>query len=105
MEIKMTSRAINSQTLLREMDKLIQDGINSVELTWKNEEERSIFVDFLNSLLHEFWNKGDIEQWKVQCNTLNNKLEDMLNGKFILDISFRQRNCLNVSKITYTVQE
>lgn len=105
MDIKTTTKSINSKVLLNEIDTLIKDGIFSVKLTWKHEEERTIFIDFLNSLLHEFWVKGDIQQWKVQCNSLNNNTEDMLNGKFILDIHYKQKNCLNTSVITYTIQE
>jgi len=105
MNVTTTTKAINSKKLFSEVNDLIKDGIFSVELDWQDDEERSVFVDFLNSLLHEFWNNGNIEQWKVQCNNLNNTTEDMMNGKFILEVHYKQKHCLNTSKITYEIQE
>ncbi len=86
------------------MNKMIRDAILSVDMSWDNEDERTMFTDYLNSLLHEYWANDEITQWKVQCNTLNNKAEDMINGKYVIDISYRQKHCLNTTKITYTIQ-
>lgn len=105
MNVQTVSKSINSKALYSEINEIIRDGIFSVELAWHDDEERSVFVDFLNSLLHEFWSNGVIEQWKVQCNTLNNTTEDMMDGTFILDIYYKQKHCLNTSKISYTIRE
>ncbi len=105
MDVQVTSKSVNSKLLFTAISEAIKEGIRQVDLTWSNEEERSVFLDYLNSLLHEVWNQGKIEQWKVQCNSLNNKADDMLNGKFILDVNYRQKHCLNVTKITFTIRE
>lgn len=105
MEIQTKTRAVNSRRLFDEMNKLITDALNSVDMSWGNEDERTMFLEYLNSLLHEFYTNGLIEQWKVQCNSLNNLAEDMMNGKYILEISFVQKHCLNTTRIEYTIQE
>ena len=105
MYITTTLKAINSKSLYVEIDEIITDGIFAVELDWQDDNDRGIFIEFINSMLHEFWDRGDIEQWKIQCNTLNNTIEEMMNGKFNLDIYYKQRHCLNTSKITYTIIE
>ena len=105
MNVTSTTKAINNKRLFSDINELVRDGIFSIDLAWSNEEDRSVFIDFLNSLLYEFWTNGDIEQWKIQCNNLNNTTEDMLSGKYILDIHYKQKHCLNTSKIAYTILE
>ena len=105
MNVKVKTRAINSKRLFNEIDELVHEGLQTVDIAWEIDDEREIFLDFLNSMLQEFWSKGEIEQWKVQCNSLNNKTDDMLNGIVNLDIYYKQKHCLNTSRITYTFQE
>lgn len=105
MKVDITSKAVNSKLLFDHISSTIKDGIHAVEMSWGNDEERSIFLEYINSLLHEAYNAGKVEQWKVQCNSLNNDADDMLNGKYILDIHYRQKHCLNVTKMRYTIRE
>lgn len=105
MDVSTNSKAVNSKLLYESINELIRDGIFSVDMNWRNEDERGLFIDYLNSLLHEYYVNGVIEQWKIQCNGLNNKAENMLDGTFILDVSYKQKHCLNTTQITYTIQE
>jgi len=105
MKVEITAKAVNSKVLVEHISGTIKDGIHAVEMTWGNDEERSIFLEYINSLLHEAWNAGKIEQWKVQCNSLNNNADDILNGMFVLDVHFKQKHCLNVTKLRYTIRE
>ncbi len=105
LNLSVTTKSINSKSLFQEIDKVVRDGMFSVDLSWQDEENREIFVSFLNSVMHEYYENGVIEQWKILCNNLNNNVEDMLQGKVDVDIYFKQRNCLNTSRITYSILE
>jgi len=101
--INTTCKAINSKLLFKEIDEIVKDGLFSVELVWIDEENREVFLSFLNSLMQEFWANGAIEQWKVQCNLQNNTVDDMMQGIFNVDVYYKQKNCLNTTQITYTI--
>ena len=53
----------------------------------------------------EVVHQGFIEQWKVLCSKKNNKMEDILDGRINIDISYKQRNCLNTTTIRYEIRE
>lgn len=103
--ISVTNNSINSKKLYNEIDQIVRDGIFSVDLPWMEEANRELMVSYLNSVMQEYWEQNVIEQWKIQCNTLNNTVDDMLQGKINLDIYYKQKNCLNTSRITYTLIE
>ena len=105
MEIKVTTKSVNSKMLFQEINDLILDGLESVDLNWRNDDERELFIQFLNSMFSEIQENDVIEQWKVQCNSNNNKTKDMLSGIVVIDIYYKQRNCLNTTNIKYTLQE
>ena len=105
MEIKITTKAVNSKLLFQEVNELILDGLETVNLNWRNDDERGLFLEFLNSMFSEIQENDMIEQWKVRCNSNNNRTKDMLSGIFVIDIYYKQRNCLNTTNIRYTLQE
>ena len=105
MEIKVTTKSVNSKMLFQEINDLILDGLESVDLNWRNDDERELFIQFLNSMFSEIQENDVIEQWKVQCNSNNNNTKDMLSGIVVIDIYYKQRNCLNTTNIKYTLQE
>ena len=105
MELKTEAKAINSRSLYNTIDDLFKDALTSVGIDWNNDDERTRFVDFLNSILYEFYDNGHIEQWKVVCGSKNNTAQDMIEGRFVLEAHYKQKNCLNTSKIIYTIQE
>jgi len=105
MNIKVEPRAINSRTLFDRVDEIVHETIRSIDFDWSDEDEKSLFLEFINTVFSDLYENNEIEQWKLQSNNLNNTIKDIENGTFVLDVSYKQRNCLNVTKIKYTIQE
>lgn len=105
MKLKITPVSVNSKRLFLSINELVEEGIVTSRVSWSNDEERELFCDFLNSMFHEIYDTGFIEQWKIKCNKQNNKMEDILEGRINLEVHYKQRNCLNITKIKYEIQE
>lgn len=104
-KLKIIKKDVNSKVLFNEINNLISDVFDTIDVPWKREENRDLFVEYINSVLYEFWDKESITQWKVICNSLNNTTQDLINGKITLEVFYRQKHCLNTTKITYYIEE
>ena len=105
MKIDTTSKSVNSKVLFKEINENLRDGIFTVDINWQNSEERDIFINFMHTAMSEFYEKGKIDQWRIQCNGKNNTAEDMGKGIFVIEVHYKQKNCLNTTTIKYTVRE
>ena len=103
-KFNLTTKAVNSKPLLADITKLIQEGLNSRGITWASELHREAFADGLNEILHnDFVEPGRIEQWNVICDRRNNTMKDMNNGSYFLEVRYKQKNCLNFTRLLYHI--
>lgn len=103
MKWKITKRAVNSKPLFEEIHDFVGAGMSETGLSWTSDALRHSYLDLVDELLSEVADEGKIEQWDVRCDARNNKASDMANGKFILDVFYKQRNCLNTTQLHYEV--
>lgn len=95
---------VNSKKLLHDITSFAEDCIDGMGIIWSHETHRESFVDLIDEMLEEEASKGTIVQWNVMCDRRNNKHEDMIKGKYIIDIYYRQKNCLNKTHLQYTIE-
>jgi hypothetical protein len=99
----LTKRAVNSKPLFEEIHDFIVTGMDDTGVNWASEVQRTAYIEMLDEFLAEVAEEGKIEQWDVRCNSRNNKLSDMNNGKFVVDVFYKQRNCLNTTQLRYEI--
>ena len=100
----LTTRAVNSKRLLtvvREMEIIFND----FHITWSVDHERETAIEIVNEMMHMLYEAGKIVQFNVYCDLRNNKISDMTNGKFRLNVEYRQKNCLNTTVLEYEIEE
>ncbi len=101
----LTEKAVNSKPLFNEIHDFIAEGLNDMGVVWNSDSHRDSFISIVEDWLEEKWQEGKIEQFKVICDFRNNKIADMESGKYIIDVYYKQRNCLNTTQLHYEVQE
>lgn len=104
-EWKRKVKAANSKLLLEEITSFIEEGLDSMGVIWGSETHRDSFVGVIDEWLDEKHQENKIEQYKVVCDLRNNKVSEMERGNFILDVYFKQRNCINTTNIHYLVSD
>ena len=97
--------SVNNKTLFEEIHKFVEEGITSGEVMWSSEIHRISFVEIIENLLDDLEYDDRITQSNVICDYRNNNTLDMDNGKYTLEIFYKQRNCLNTTKLVYHIME
>lgn len=100
---KLTSKAVNSKGLLEEIHDFVIVGMTETGVNWSSDVQRDSYISMLDDFMGECADEGKIEQWDVCCDNRNNKASDMANGKYLLEVKYRQRNCLNVTTLIYNI--
>ena len=104
-EYKLEKRSVNNKLIFTEIHKFIEEGILTGQVVWKNDLHRQSFVDVVGDLLEQVMNEGFIDQWNVISDLRNNSVADMDKGIYVIEIQYRQRNCLNTTRLIYTVKD
>jgi hypothetical protein len=104
-DFKLEKRAINSKSLCHDIQLGIEDLIENGGILWGNDIHRQGFIDTLHDFMNMFAFDNKIDQYDVICDLRNNQINDMDRGVYVCDISFRQKNCLNTSRLTYTITD
>lgn len=100
---KLTKKSVNSKRLFNEIHEFIEDGIVSGGIMWSGESHRESFVSIIEEFLEEFHQDGKISQCNVICDYRNNSPEEMDKGNYTLFVHFKQKNCLNTTKLIYNI--
>lgn len=101
---KLTSRkSVNSKPLLREIHEYITMGMEELGVDWDNDFHRMSFVSLIEDMLTDLEEEDKIEQWDVCCDRRNNTSADMAAGRYVLDVKYKQRHCLNVTALRYMI--
>lgn len=97
------SKAVNSKLLYDDVIEFVEGSLNELGMNWSSAAQRESYVELLEDYFHELVSNNRIEQYDVKCDLRNNKLADMNDGHFVLDLLFRQRHCLNVTQIRFQI--
>ena len=102
-EIKKVFTNVNSKKLVQEYDELCDGLIGGPIFLWNNAEQRQSLCDVLTEFFIEEIQKRKISQFKVTGDRRNNLQRDINNGIFNLLIEFKQHNCVNTTRLCYTI--
>src|SRR5271166_6664962 len=103
-QFKLEKRSVNSKPLFNEIHAFIEEGINSNSVVWSNDIHRLSFVEVLDDYLDQFHERGQIDQWNAFCDLRNNTIAAMDRGEYVIEITYRQTNCLNTTRLIYKVK-
>jgi len=101
---KLKTKHVNSKPLLKEVSTLINEIIETFEIMWDSDNQRDAILEVIDEHLEELVEQKKITQWNVICDGRNNKLSDIANNITNLDITYRQRNCFNVTELNYIIK-
>lgn len=104
-DYKLCKKSINSKTLFFKIHDFIEDAILNMGVNWSSVSQRESFVVLIDEWLAEHVDENAITHYKVVCDRRNNKKSNMKDGIFYLDVEYRQTNCLNITKLLYTISE
>lgn len=102
---KLTPKAVNSKSLMEEIHEFVTVGMEETGVNWSSDVQRESYIEMLDDFMYEIAEENKIEQWDVRCDGRNNKASDMNSGKYLLEVMYRQRNCLNVTVLRYDVTD
>lgn len=104
-QLKVVNKSVNSKILYDEILAFLKEGVYDFGIVWNSEAHRDSFVHVVNDFLFDIAEEGKIEQFKVIGDKRNNKYSDIEQGIYHVDVSYRQRNCLNVTQIMLTIDD
>lgn len=104
-EYKLVKKAVNNKALFNSIHQFVDEGIIAGGILWSNDIHRQSFIDVIGDFLDDLMFNGIIDQWNVISDLRNNTIRTMDAGTYVIDITYRQKNCLNTTRLTYTVQD
>ena len=104
-EYKLEKRSVNNKYIFEEIHKFIEEGILSGEVLWESETHRISFVEIIENVLDELEFDEKIDQSNVMCDFRNNNVAEMERGNYVLEVSYRQRNCVNTTRLVYHIRD
>ena len=104
-EFKLEKRSVNSKVLCQEIQKNVEELITSAGVVWGSDAHRDGFIETCNDGLLVLEEEGKLEQGNAMCDFRNNTIENMDKGIYIVEISFKQKNCLNTTRLIYTIKD
>lgn len=103
-DYNLTTKAVNSKTLLSRVREYIEETMEDVSIEWSSDASREALLSIIEDQMELLLFDGLITQWNIMCDFRNNKVRDMEQGKFNLEVSYKQKHCLNTTKLLYKIQ-
>lgn len=100
-----TRRAVNSKLIADEVHAFVDEVIAGTSPQWHSDTQRELVVDAIGEKLDDLNERGLITQYNVLCDQRNNNVSTMERGQFNLSIRYKQRNCLNTTRLEYVVTQ
>ena len=97
-------KSVNSKHLVRAITDFIEEGITTSHILWSSDTHREAFIVVIEDLLFALEQTGRASQGNVICDARNNKIAQMDQGIYKLEVTFKQRNCVNLTSIEYTIK-
>lgn len=94
----------NSKILLTMITTFIGEIIDNYDVIWENNSQRDAILEIIDEFLEDLKDNGKLEQWDVICDKRNNNRFTADSGTVLLDITYRQKNCYNITKLLYAVK-
>ena len=104
-EFKVEKRSVNSKVLCEEIQMNVEQLITSAGVIWGSDAHRDGFIETCNDGLGMLEEQGKIEQGNAVCDLRNNSIQNMDKGIYIVEISYKQKNCLNTTRLIYTIKD
>lgn len=104
-EYTLEKKSVNNKTLFNEIHAFTEEGIVGADIAWANDVHRESFVAVMEDMLWECASNELIDQYNVISDMRNNTIRDMDRGVYTVEISYRQKNCLNTTRLIYTIKD
>lgn len=104
-EFKVEKRSVNSKMLCDEITKDVEELITTAGVLWSSDVHRDSFVDTIGDYLEQLSLDDKIDQWDSKCDLRNNTVAQMDKGIYTFEVSYRQKNCLNTTRLIYTIKD
>lgn len=101
--IKKEFRSVNSKELANAVCDFLDSGIEDLGVSWASESHRAAFAQIVEDLLLDLQETGKIEQMKVVFDRRNNPPEHNEKGLYHFELQYKQRHCVNITKIIYHI--
>ena len=95
--------SVNSKVLNTTVREYIEEGLEHANVVWSNQTHRDSFVAVIEDMMQMLAEDDKVIQWNIMCDGRNNKTKDMNAGRFYLDVHYKQRNCINFTRLTYQI--
>lgn len=100
-----TKRNINNAALFEEVHEFIEGIVLNFTVTCSINNERDTILEIIDELMEDMVTDNRIDQWNVMCDRRNNKASDIWKNITVLDITYRQVNCYNTTKLHYIIKK
>lgn len=104
-EYKLEKKSVNSKPLLNDIHTFVDEAILTNQVMWGNDIHRLSFVEVVDDYLLSFQERNLIDQFNVICDLRNNSIASMDKGTYVFEIAYRQTNCLNTTRLIYTIKD
>ncbi len=105
-EFKVEKRSVNNKTLCEQLQKEVESLIVDAGVLWSSDVHREGFVETIQDYLENFADETQkIDQWDAKCDMRNNTVEQIDKGIYTFEFNYRQTNCLNTTRLIYTVKD
>ncbi len=101
--IELITYGVNSDTLTTDVITFTTETLQNFAFeTLDDEENREFIVEYLERFYHILRDSDYIEQFDVILDKRNNNIKNLRSGMFVLETKFKQKNCLNFTRIILT---
>ena len=91
---------VNSDLLVDEVITFMSEIVNNLYMhDFKTETGREIAVDNLEYFCGILYENDIVETFDVVFDKRNNVRSDLEHNRFVIEITFKQKNCLNITSI------
>lgn len=101
----LVKKGVNNKSLFNKIHEFIAQGIVESDIVWSDDDHRETFVMVADDGLTDFYEQGLIDQWNVICDMRNNTISNMDQGIYTVEITYRQKNCINTTSLIYTIKD
>lgn len=102
---KVEKRSVNSKTLCDAIQKDIEELITNAGVVWSSDVHRDGFTQTIGDYMDLHVIDDKIDQWDCKCDMRNNTIEQMDKGIYTFEVNYRQKNCLNTTRLIYTIND
>lgn len=100
MDITVTQKNVHSKKLFDTIDEHVRAVVMLLDLV----SDMDGVIQLIEIVITEEAEDYKLEQINVVGDSRNNKISDLKNGKHVIDVYYRHKNCFNVTRLSYTLR-